>query len=302
MFACPNGIAEETAPVFPPEISEETDAYHRLISERVKSAALRLNEWIGGDTTEQDMRNDTVLRAKLTLSINQGQILRLQPALSGHLALPALKKQARVFVDNVSRTILPGREDDREDDREEFRTGLRFDLYRRVRSLLQGDVGVKFNPLPVVFTSLSAIFRRNVGPWRLTLSEQGFWYSDNGFGEITEMDWDYPLATNMLFRSITAALWSETSRGVELEQTARATWSIFPSRRYLQLEGSILGHKSSSGVVDNYRIILTHSTALYRKWLFLQIAPQIDFPREDTFEPTPSLKLSVSAYFGGNYL
>lgn len=301
-FATPRMVAAAENDHFLAKAMHEADTYHELISERVQSGALRLNEWLGGDAEEVEAQNDTVLRAKLSLRINQGRTFQIQPALSAHIALPALKKRVRVFADNLSRTVLPGREDDREKDHEEFRTGLRFDLYRRLRSLLQWDVGLKFNPLPVVFTTVAAVYHRDVGPWRITLSQRGFWYSDDGFGEITEMDWDYPLATNVSFRSITAAIWSETSEGVELEQTARTTWTISKDRRYLQLEGGVFGHKSGSALVDNYRLLLAYSTSLYRKWLFLQIAPQLDFPREESFEPTPSLRLSISAYFGGKYL
>ncbi len=280
----------------------DADEYHQLISERVNSAALRIDEWLGGDSADAEAENDTMLRARLTLRINQGRAFNIQPALSGHLALPALKKQARIFVDNFARTVVPGREDDRERDREEFRTGLRFDLYRRLRSLLQWDVGVKFNPLPVGFTTLTAMLRRPVGKWHVTLSEQGFWYSDDGFGEISEMDWDYPLASNVLFRSITAAVWSETSKGVEFEQRARTTWTITKEKRYLQFEAGAFAHKSSNAVMDDYRLVLAYSTSAHRNWLFLEIAPQLDFPREKSFDPTPSLRVSVSAYFGGNYL
>lgn len=175
---------------------------------------------------------------------------------------------------------------------------MRFDLYRALRSLLSWDLGVKLSPLPVVFTTVAASYGVPVGRWRLTLSQQGYWYSDDGFGETSEMNWDYPLATNLAFRSITAAVWSETSKGVEFEQTGRITWSIVPKKRYLTLSATALAHKSGEGVFDNWRLSATYSTAFVRPWLFLDITPQADYPREQSFEFTPSLRISLSAYFG----
>lgn len=254
----------------------------------------------GGDTYEIEAEQDTVLRARLTLKLNEGQLIRLQPALSGHTTLPAAKKRARLFVDNIAQGFVPAREED-QTQRDEFRAGFRFDLIRRLRSLIQWDVGAKFNPLPEGFTTVTASYRRQAGRWPWRFNEQVFWYTDDGFGESTEMDWDRALTTNIAFRSITAAVWSETTKGVEFEQTGRLTWTLIPERHYVQFSASALAHKSSAAVMDDYRLTLRYSTALHRSWCFLEIAPQIAFPREESFEFTPSLRVSLAVYFGGNY-
>lgn len=281
-------------------VIRKTDEYHAFLSARVRSAALTLDEWLGGDTYETEAEQNTVLRARVTLKLNEGQLVRIQPALSGHIALPALRNRARLFVDNIARGVVPSREEDRTE-RDEFRTGFRFDVYRRLRSLIQWDIGAKFNPLPAGFTTATASYRREVGEWIFRLSEQGFWHTDDGFGEITEMNWDRTLTTRTAFRSITAAVWSETTEGIEFEQTGRLTWTLIPNRRYVQLSASALAHKSSAAVMDDYRLTLRYSTALHRSWCFLEIAPQADFPREESFQFTPSLRISLAAYFGGDY-
>ncbi len=46
-------------------------------------------------------------------------------------------------------------------------------------------------------------------------------------------------------------------------------------------------------------INLSWRDALYRKWIYYIVTPQVDFPREDDYEPRPSLRIGIEILFGG---
>lgn len=280
--------------------TQTMDRYHADISERVNISALRLDEWLGGESElEEEEEQDAVLRVRLSLKVSRDQGMKVNPSMSGHASLPRLKKRVHLFADNLRRGALPGEEDERTQD-DEFRAGIRLHLYKQLRSLLSWDAGLRFGPFPQPFTTLTASYKRPVGRWTFQLIEQGYWQAGDGFGEVTEMDWDYPLRTNLLFRSITAATWGETTKGVEFEQTVRTTWIIEKGRRSLQTGASVFAHKIGVFEMTNYRIYTSYTRRLHRPWLFGEISPQIDFPKEEDFGFTPSIRIAVSAYFGKN--
>lgn len=281
--------------------AKSVDTYHRSVCERVETAATRLDEWLTPNALESDLKNDTVIRLRLSLVVKESDGARLRPALGGQLALPGLEKWLRLFAESISGQILPGREEDTQEERTPWHLGLRLHTYHYLRQLLNWDVGLKFDPEPVAFTAMHGGVRQQAGRGVLTLGQRGFWYSDDGFGEKTEFHWEYPLRQDLEFRTTTAALWSESSTGVEFEQTFRTTYVLSPDRRYLQFAISAFAHKSSHATMDDYRAVIAYSRSLYRQWLFLELAPQIDWSREASFDPVLSFRVSLSAYFGSRY-
>ena len=280
--------------------NELVDRYHSDISEQVRMSTLRLDAWLGSSEDaehENKEDNDSVLRVRLSLKLSQAKRIQFSPSVSGHISLPRFQKRVHLFADNLARGVLPGEEEDRIQ-QNELRAGVRLQLYKHLRSLLSWDAGLKFGPFPQPFTTLTASYKRPLGAWTLELLEQGYWQADDGFGEVTEMDWDYPLRTNVIFRSITAATWAEKTKGVEFEQTARTTWIIEKGRRSLMGSVSAFAYKSGPFAMSNYRLLTSYTTRLHRPWLFLEVAPQMDFPAEDDFEATPSIRLALNAYFG----
>jgi hypothetical protein len=45
---------------------------------------------------------------------------------------------------------------------------------------------------------------------------------------------------------------------------------------------------------------LTWRDAVYRKWIYYTITPQLEFPREDDYQPRPSIRVGLEILFGGS--
>jgi hypothetical protein len=63
---------------------------------------------------------------------------------------------------------------------------------------------------------------------------------------------------------------------------------------------SIFPHFKDSGwKMDDTMLNLMWRDALYRKWIYYTLTPQVDFPREDNYEPKPSFRIGVEILMGG---
>ena len=62
----------------------------------------------------------------------------------------------------------------------------------------------------------------------------------------------------------------------------------------------IFPHAKDKGrtFVDDWILNATWRDALYRKWMYYTVTPQLDFAEEDGHEAEPSLRLGVEILFG----
>ncbi|HMP77787.1 MAG TPA: hypothetical protein PKE12_15940 [Kiritimatiellia bacterium] len=175
--------------------------------------------------------------------------------------------------------------------------GLRYRLpdYFSLRSSVSASMA--FRPEPVPRIRLRSRIRGQFGVWRVELGETLFWESDDGFGEKTQLDIGRPLGSNTLIRASSAAVWSETSRGVNLGQSL--TWSHrLSQRRTVSLRAGALGHTEPETMVDLYTARAIWRQRIYRDWLFLEFEPGVDFPEERDFKATPLVSLRVDVILG----
>ncbi len=134
----------------------------------------------------------------------------------------------------------------------------------------------------------------------LSLDPRGFWYSDDGFGQVTSLTWTRQTRDRQWFQSRTAERSTEQTHGVEFEQTIRYVWLRSGHGRGWVAQVSIFPHlKSSEWFWDDTMINLSWRDALYRKWIYYIVTPQVDFPREDDYEARPSLRIGIEILFGG---
>ena len=214
-------------------------------------------------------------------------------------ALPGLEQRLRLFLDNSGRNELPGSDSLRQED--DTRLGIKtvWDTY--FHNQLDLSTGLRFSDSkPVFFADLEWERKREIGPWQVRLNPSVFWYSHDGWGQMTELVWTRPLEGRKILQFRTAESSGEDKVGVEFEQSLRFAWlrsgrgrgwvmqmSVFPNIEYSEL------------LLDDALVSLSWRDALYRKWIYYTITPQVDFPREDDYHPRPSVRIGLEMLFGG---
>lgn len=214
-------------------------------------------------------------------------------------ALPGLEKQMRLFVDNAGRNALPGADSLKQED--DTRLGLRAMWETFLHNQLDLSAGLRFSSSkPVVFADLEWEMKRDLGRWNVRLNPSGFWYSHEGFGQMTELVWTRPLDERKILQLRTAESSGEDKEGVEFEQSIRFAWLRSGRGRGWVVQASVFPHlENSDWIWDDGLASVSWRDALYRKWIYYTVTAQVDFPVEDDYRARPSLRIGLEMLFGG---
>ncbi len=215
------------------------------------------------------------------------------------LALPGLQRELYLFVDNTGRDDLPGSDPLQQES--DTRIGLRSvrEFARQIKVDIDG--GFRFRSSRPVFYAETRLNKKWApGEWGIRLTPSVFYYSDDGFGQMTSLTCTRPLGENWALQLRTVERSTEATHGFEFEQTARLARFRSGRKRGWVIQGSLFPHGKSSQIYwDNAILNVTWRDALYKKWVFYTVTTQLDFAKEDDYEPRGSLRVGMEILFGG---
>jgi len=241
--------------------------------------------------------SNSTARLRLGIKVKDADGVSFQSAFNGKLAMPYAEERLHLFADNIKRGALPGAENPTVRD-DGVQVGARWWLLNRLRSHLHLEGGVKFHGIPDPFALLEFEYERKLAGWVGRLTQDGFYYVKEGAGELTQVDFERRFRDNSFFRSTTALNYTETTYGVELEQTVFYEYPLPGRHRKLIPSASLFAHKCGNCVVDNYRVNMVFRTGFFRPWLVLEVTPQIEFPRERDYALTSSILVGFEIWLG----
>ena len=294
-------LSEELEQTQIPRISKAVnfmDRAHLAVSKKVIGLANRFDLFFGDEFIEDEVGPTFV---KLSSSVKVAEQLDLDTKFraSVRIPLPRLRHRMQLLIESMDNEDESVINDDSVEDRDLF-TGLRYIFREDARIRLQTDGGIKFRPSPEPFARLRARKTIDLDPWAIRFTETLFWFSDKGFGETSRLDLDRKLSENALFRSTSSATWSEDSKGVDMFQSL----SLFKSlngHRALGFELSADGHTSPSTVVEKYSARVRIRRNIHDGWMFLEISPEAEFPRDRDYKFSPLMTFKLEVLFGDIY-
>lgn len=159
------------------------------------------------------------------------------------------------------------------------------------------DAGVK---LPL--TSLNPFVRMKgensftVSDWRMKVSESVYWFKSSGVGETTQFDLEKVLSPSRLFRSSSNATWLKDTHNFDLVQS----FSIYHT---LNSRSALIYQTSAGWVTEpafhatDYIALVYYRYRMHKKWLFLELSPQLHFPSDKDYKASPALIMRLEALF-----
>jgi hypothetical protein len=296
------------------------DVGHAFIEHRIFAPVLRVDRFFSDERAFEPERARSFIQWRQELRFQQ---YRSTPSytttLGANLKLPGLNAELRKFQIEISgqtkdafTALFPG---DHASPGEvptsdtAFGTadaGIGYRLFETVSSTVatHGDLGagVIFRLPPGVYTRARLRFAEPLG--RKFLAREaisGFWRTDTLFGTTASAELERPLAFSTLARLSGSSTLTERSRGVEwggdlsLLATLRA-------RIGAQLGFGVSGATRAPVDVDVYRFYLRLRRDFYRKWIFLELAPEYGWPwdAQHGHRGTWAVVLRLEVQFQGN--
>jgi hypothetical protein len=178
---------------------------------------------------------------------------------------------------------------------------LRVFLMDRTDSKINVDAGLGFRPEPDPRVRVRGHRAFPMGKTTLRPTQFFMWGAHDGFGARTRVDIDHGLGERKLGRFNSQAEWSEKEAGVLLETSL--SYFAWPSRKEAyRVRARALGETSPSTVVTEYQLGFRYRRLIHRDWLYIDVEPALEFPREDGYDISPAVTVQVEANFGERYI
>lgn len=279
------------------------DNAHRRISDSLAAPS----NWF--DNFFQDPRFDeepasTFLRLRGSIITEEGERLSFKGRVKARLRLPNLKRHYHLILssedDDLRDEILKDARVNREaGEREETTLALQYTQQRSNEFSLIHRVGLdiedELNPhirsrarysIPIADESI------------LTLAQTVSWENIEGFGEETRIDYDLPINETMLIRASGNGLFSESSNGYEWLSMLQWLQS-FSHKKALSIGSYVAGETRPQNHVTEYDTFIKYRQRIAKKWLFVELKPELKWTREKNFKATSIFTLTVEIQFGG---
>ena len=180
-----------------------------------------------------------------------------------------------------------------------YAAALRIEKLEAERWHLSLDGGIKFHGViqaPTPFVRSRASLAVPLDLWNVNLSETAFWFNTIGAGETTQMDWERPISAPLMFRASSYATWLNDTQNFDLRQDA-IVFHKLDERTALMYQASAIGVARPSTVVTEYVVLALYRYRLHRDWMFLEVSPQLHFPRALGFHTEKTLSLRLEMLF-----
>lgn len=219
--------------------------------------------------------------------------------------LPNLEKRFHLFLRRLAPSVLPGTDPNSPvagEKKKNWFLGLRFPFLPKNMDI-ELKSGIKLHNPPVAFVEAEQAYCWQKSSWSISPSQSVFWLSDDGFGEKTSLWACKWLTERHALSSVSSARFTEVSIGLEWNQVIMLGYVIKGNKKSAEssigLRASIFGHHYHEGDVDLYRLDLPLRIPLYRRWIYLQLTPRVDWPYEDDWHREYGFTIELETLFHG---
>lgn len=261
----------------------------------------RLDKFVGDRRLEEDNPGS---RIKITpgLKLRDADGLDFSIRVNGKLRLPRFEDRVDLVLSSIddSDSVLDDldrRQALSRGDEGEGTASLRYYLKETLNFKVSTDAGLRFRPEPDPRTSLRLRLHHDFEHLTTRFTQTFFLEAKDGFGEKTQFDLDQQQPRRHLRRLSTTVLWSEASDGVEAGQSL-SLYRYLSRRRVVGARLGIAGVLEPSARVENYTARLIYRQRVHRDWIFMEIEPGLDFPRERDFQSTGFVYLKFDIILG----
>jgi hypothetical protein len=188
----------------------------------------------------------------------------------------------------------------KEDDNNVF-VGLERKEKKKGNWKIRPSIGVKVRlPLDLYFR-LRFMSDYDLSNWKLRFNETLYWFDSIGYGADTYIDLERKISDKTLFRASSIAAWSDLNDYFSLSQFFTLFHTV-SDRRATSYYVGVIGKSQPEIYATDYLIGFQYRQKIHKDWLFFEINPQIQYPKNDAFRPAHTLLLQVEAFFGTEYL
>lgn len=250
--------------------------------------------------------NESYLRIGFAAESEYSDPAQFKPELRFRLDVPTTQQKLRLVIESESDELIPlgERERDRqltEPNRTDTETtgALRFLAQVGDAINLSTDVGGRLRLPPEMFWRTTASKGWQLDDaWALNVQQRLYYYHTRGWGARSWFGADRSLGNGWHFYTSSELEWLHQDRKFEAAQIL-STRKRLSHRSVLTPRLGALGESQPSWRTTSYFADITWRYRLYENWLFAELIPAMEFPREKSFKDQASVVFRIEMYFSG---
>ncbi|MEP1217142.1 MAG: hypothetical protein ABJM11_03790 [Marinobacter sp.] len=251
--------------------------------------------------------NESYLRVGFATESEYGDPAQFDPEARFRLDIPTTEEKLRLVIESESDELIPLSERRRsrqltEDERSETQATGAFRYLTSVGDAinLSNDVGVRLRLPPDAFWRAKAekSWRPNED-WKLAVEQRVYYFHHDGWGARSWFGAGRDLGNGWNTLLSSELEWVHDERKFELSQTANF-YKRLNNRSTLNPRVGVLGESQPGWRTTSVFTDVTYRYRLHSDWLFGEIIPALEFPRDESFKDRASLVLRIELYFSGS--
>jgi hypothetical protein len=290
-----------------PSVLAVIDNERDYLSEQIVTYTKSIDRFFGDDRYFQE-NNNSVIQLDMDQSLGAGGARSFVFSGKAKLDFPAATRRFQFVLESDANKKAAG--DGKTDQpaipqqaataatADKYAASLRYEKSEESRwhFSTEGGANVQFPIDP--FLRARGSYAIPLGEWRLKVAETLFWFNSTGLAETTQIDMEHVLSEPVLFRATSTATCHETTQICELSQ-AFTVFHTLNERTALLYQASILGLNKPQLEETAYVLLTRYRYRMHREWVFLEVSPQLIFPRTDDFRLNALLLLRLEFLLGG---
>ncbi|NOY61871.1 MAG: hypothetical protein GXP10_01740 [Gammaproteobacteria bacterium] len=156
--------------------------------------------------------------------------------------------------------------------------------------------GVKLRSAPDLFSRLRLRQTTFLEEWTLRATQTFLWFESGGFSSKTRVDFEHLFNKHYFLRISSQAIWRETTQLFDLSQSV-SLFHYLNKHNVISYGVSLYGTNEPAVHATDYVVSLNWRRQIHQNWVFLDIRPQLRFPKEEKFHATASLAVQLEIIF-----
>ncbi|WP_242634319.1 hypothetical protein [Marinobacter salicampi] len=251
--------------------------------------------------------NESYLRLGFATESEYGNPAQFDPEARFKLDVPTVEEKLRLVVESESEELIPlgERRRDRQltqDQRSDTEaTGaLRYFSQLGDAINLSNDVGARLRFPPDAFWRARARGRWQFeNDWGMVIDQRIYYFHVDGWGERTWVGFSKDLGKGWDLLIASEAAWVHEDRTFELSHII-SSYKRINNRAELSPRVGVIGESKPNWRSTNFFADLTYRYRLHDDWVFGEIIPAIEFPRDYSFKDRASVVFRIELFFSGD--
>jgi hypothetical protein len=297
-------VRAEVDPVSPPApdsrwervmegVENGIDSFHGKVSRGISGVVRDFDRFFGEDLIDQE--DGTLIRLGMTSEFRESDQSSFNVFTQLRLELPQLENRLQIVFDdmvekNEEKSVV-----------EEVRdsqplTGLRYTV-KENKTRYNADIGVKLREEPDFYLRgrVSREFAKT--PWSIKPSQDVAWFLEDGFGSRTQLRISRKMSSDRVASLRTYCDWEENKDGVTFIQ-ALSLYDKITSRRVMRCNVALEAPTRPRFDVEKYWLTVNYRQLIHANWLYVEVTPGFEFPRDRDYEATPFIELRIEMLLG----